>query len=254
VIRPSLRLCVVETVGEIAAAAAPIVIGIEREAIARRGEFRVALAGGSTPRPLYELLAAARDPHPSFECWQVFFGDERMVAADHPDSNYRMAREALFERAPIAPQQIHRVPTETGSAAQTAAAYNAELQRCFALAAGQLPRFDLVLLGMGADGHTASLFPGSSALTAPPAQPVVANWVDRLHADRITLTSAAINAARAVVFLVSGADKAPALRAVLAADEGATPPERVPPARTIAPVDGELVFVTDRAAAALATD
>lgn len=248
-IRPELSLRVVESAGDIAAAAAPIVLAAEREAIAERGVFRIALAGGATPRPLYSLLASMRDPGPSFQRWQIFFGDERMVPAGHPDSNYRMVREALLDRAAIPPQRVHRVPTEAGSAAQAAALYAAELRSCFALAYGQLPRFDLVLLGLGTDGHTASLFPGSSAVTETSTQPVVATWVEKLAADRITLAVGAINAARTVVFLVAGADKAPALRAVLGADAQADAGAPAPPARAIAPADGELIFVVDRAAA-----
>lgn len=249
-IRPHLLLRVVATAGDIAAAAAPVVLGAEHEAIAQRGVFRIALSGGSTPRALYELLATMRDPGPRFQFWQIFFGDERMVAADHPDSNYRMAREALLERAAIAPQQVHRVRTEAGSAAQAAELYAGELRSCFGLAATRPPRFDLVLLGMGADGHTASLFPGSSAVTDASTEPVVATWVEKLAADRVTLTAATINAARSVVFLVAGADKAAALRAVLAADDGADAQAQPPPARAISPSDGSLVFVVDRAAAA----
>jgi len=114
-----------------------------------------------------------------------------------------------------------------------------------------LPRFDLVLLGMGADGHTASLFPGGSAVTEASTLPVVATWVEKLHADRVTLTAAAINAARTVLFIVTGTDKAFALRAVLTAESDGETQAPIPPARTVAPTDGELLFVADRAAAAL---
>lgn len=245
-IRPGVSLHVVETADDIAAAAAPVVLQLARNAIQQRGAFRVALSGGSTPRPLYSLLATV-DSRAQFGHWHVFFGDERMVAADHPDSNYRMARESLLSRVSIPPQQIHRVRTGAGSPEQVAALYATEIRQSFALGDDAMPRFDLVLLGIGADGHTASLFPGSSAVLAPSPQPVVATWVERLHSYRITLTAAAINAARAVAFLVAGADKADAVRAVLDADPGTQ--HGNPPARAIAPADGELFVFADRAAA-----
>lgn len=246
-IRPEVRLQIVETARDIAPAAAPIVLRSAREAIEERGAFRIALSGGATPRPLYSLLADSADLRPRFECWHVFFGDERMVPPDHRDSNYRMAEETLLRNVAIPPLQVHRVRTEAGSAAQAAALYEDEIARTFALARGQLPRFDLVLLGIGADGHTASLFPGSSAISAPPSRLVAATWVEKLAAERVTLTATVINAARAVLFLVSGADKAHALRRVLENEPAAG--IATPPARAIAPADGDLYVVADRAAA-----
>jgi len=236
------RIEVVSSPEEVAAAACELVLQCERAAIARSGQFRIALAGGSTPRRLYELLAQRSDA--SFASWQVFFGDERWVPADHADSNYRMARLALFDRAAMRAAQIHPVDTAAGSPAKAAALYSMTLRRALAPEPGQMPVLDLVLLGMGADGHTASLFPGSSALAAGPHEIAVATWVAAQHAWRVTLTRAAINAARAVVFTITGAEKAAALAHVLAPDI-----TEVLPAAAIRP-RGELVFLVDEAAAA----
>jgi 6-phosphogluconolactonase len=168
------------------------------------------------------------------------------VPPDHADSNYRMAREALLDAAAIPPAHVHRVRTEeVGTPEAAAAAYEQDLVRSFDVTPPQRPRFDVVLLGMGADGHTASIFPQSSAC-AEEHRLACAVWVERLKAFRITLSPPAINEARAVLFLVTGADKADALRAVL---DGERSPERLP-ARLIAPRAGELAFLVDRAAAA----
>lgn len=221
--------------------ACELVLERERAAVARSGMFRIALSGGSTPRRLYELLAERKDAR--FPSWQLFFGDERWVAADHPDSNYRMAREALIDRAGMQGWQVHPVDTAAGSPAKAAALYSITLRRALAPDPGRIPQLDVVLLGMGADGHTASLFPGSSALAAGPHEIAVATWVAAQHAWRVTLTRAVINAARAVIFLVSGSEKAHALAHVLSPDAG-----EVLPAAAIRP-SGELVFVVDEAAA-----
>ena len=203
----------------------------------------VALAGGSTPRRLYETLAA-----PSFRAripWDrvhVFWGDERCVPPDHPDSNYRMARESLLDMVPLPAENIHRVRGELQPEA-AAQAYTEELQEFFD---ASWPVFDLVLLGMGKDGHTASLFPGSDALreTERPVVGVTAQYQDR-PARRVTLTPSAINAARQVLFLATGAGKAETLRAVL---EGPHQPD-VLPAQVVRPTDGQLLWLLDAAAA-----
>jgi len=220
------------------------------EAARTGGAFSVALAGGSTPKALYALLAAesgspfrARVP---WETTHVFWGDERHVAPDHPDSNYRMAHEAMLSRVPVPPQHVHRIPAENPDAGRAAAEYAGDLRQFFRPAAGQFPRFDLILLGLGPDGHTASLFPGTAAVREQNMW-VAAPWVEKLRTHRITLTPPVLNNAACVVFLVSGAEKAEALRAVLH-DE--FQPDRLP-AQVIRPANGRLVWLVDRAAARL---
>ncbi|MFN2425447.1 MAG: 6-phosphogluconolactonase [Candidatus Binatia bacterium] len=237
----SPRWIVVAGPGDVAAAACRLVLDAEREALARSGTFRIALSGGSTPRRLYELLSSSDEA--TFASWRVFFGDERWVPADHPDSNFRMACEALLDHVPIPSHQVHRIDTSSGSPEKAAYLYSMTLRRGLAPDPGETPRFDLVLLGLGSDGHTASLFPGSSALAAAPGEIAVATWVTAQSAWRVTLTAQVLCAARAVVFLVSGRDKAPALRRVREGSAGA------PPASLVRPTDGTLTFVVDEAAA-----
>ena len=206
-----------------------------------RRRFAVALAGGSTPRAAYALLAteefAARV---DWSRVHVFWGDERCVPPDDPDSNYRMAREALLDKIPIPTENVHRIRGELPPD-EAAAAYQAELEAV--LGAGG--RFDLVLLGMGVDGHTASLFPGTAALHEGERW-VVAAFVDKLSAWRVTLTPVVLNAAAQVTFVVSGAGKAEQLREVLA---GPYQPD-VLPAQMVRPTDGRLLWLVDAAAAA----
>src|SRR5262249_45955468 len=169
------------------------------------------------PMRLYALLADPAAPFRAAIPWaatQVFFGDERHVPPDDPQSNYRMADEALLSRVPLPPGNVHRVEAELSDASEAAARYAREIERVFALAPGGWPRFDLVLLGMGPDGHTASLFPGSDAL-AVRDRTVAATWVAKFAMFRITLTYPVFDAAAAVHFLVAGADKAQTLPAVL---------------------------------------
>jgi 6-phosphogluconolactonase len=210
-------------------------------ASAARGRCTVALAGGSTPRRTYELLA--RPPHRDAVPWaalRVFWGDERCVPPDHPDSNYRLAHETLLTHVPIPREQVHRVPTEQGPAPIVAALYERTLRTAFALEVDEVPVFDLILLGMGADGHTASLFPDTPALEET-QRLVVPNQIAYLPHERVTLTFPVLNAARAVAFLVAGADKAPKVPAALRGDP-AVPAGRVRPRE-------ELVWFLDRAAA-----
>src|SRR5579859_2975972 len=170
----------------IAQTAAAEFLEAARDAVREKDSFTVALAGGSTPKALYELLATnpllqAKVPWSKI---QFFFGDERHVPPDNAESNFRMANEAMFGKAPIDPKQIHRIKGEKRNAAQAAKEYEKDLQASFKLVEGQLPRFDLVLLGMGPEGHTASLFPGTKALNEE-RQLVVSNWVGKLFTDRI---------------------------------------------------------------------
>lgn len=243
--RPALH--VAPDAGAAARAAAELIAAAAARAVAERGRFTLALAGGSTPRRLYELLA---DPGAEFRAgiaWDrvhVFFGDERHVPPDHPDSNHRMAREALLDHVPVA--SVHRMHGEEPDAAVAALAYEAELAGFFAVPpGGRPPRLDLVLLGLGADGHTASLFPGSAALEERHRW-VAAPYVERLGVHRLTLTLPVLDAAREVVFLVAGADKAAAVAQVLAPAPGSA---RLP-AACVRPEDGALRWIVDQAAAA----
>ena len=223
---------------ELAQAAAREFAARAEEAIDERGRFAVVLAGGSTPRATYELLA--RDYRDTID-WKevhVFFGDERSVPPDDDDSNYKMARESLLDHVPIG--SVHRMQGELPPD-EAAEAYEQDLRDFFG--SEHLPRFDLILLGTGPDGHTASLFPETSALEVHDRL-VVANPVLKLETTRITLTVPAINAARAVCFLVAGENKAGPVAEIV---EG-NPDPREYPASLIQPENGP-VWMLDRAAA-----
>jgi 6-phosphogluconolactonase len=227
--RPSLMRAAAEHVVEVAAQAAQ-----------RRGRCAVALSGGSTPADLYALLATESfAPRIDWTRLQVFWGDERCVPPEHEHSNYRMARETLLAKVPVPPANVHRIRGE--DAPKLAAVGYEELLRRTLGATG----FDLVLLGMGDNGHTASIFPGLPAVTEP-SRWVVAQYVEVVGMWRITLTPAVINAADHVTFLVAGAEKAERLREVL---EG---PEQIEvlPSQAIRPTRGVLRWLIDAAAAA----
>jgi 6-phosphogluconolactonase len=215
---------------------------LANEAIARHGAFYVALAGGSTPRQLYARLA--EEPYRSSIEWSkvhIFFGDERCVPRDHADSNYRMAHEALLTHVPIPAAQIHPLYDPARSPAQNANAYIAQLLATLPLDEHGIPVFDLVLLGMGDDGHTASLFPGISILQENKFI-VAAAYVEKLQAWRVSLTFPIINCARAVVVTVTGENKAAVLETVLTGSAQLYPIQRVAPR-------GELHWFLDEAAA-----
>ena len=240
----TIEIRVFDSVPELMQAAAEEVVRGAAEAVREHGFFAWALSGGSTPRDLYSLLARPqyRDRLP-WSAIHVFWGDERHVPPDDPESNFRMAREAMLDAVPVPPQNIHRIHAEEPDAAVAAEAYETELQEFFHLARNEWPRFDLLLLGLGKDAHTASLFPGGEAVHES-ERLVVAPWVAAQNTFRITLTPPVLNHARLVVFLVSGDDKAEPLRAVL---EGARDPERWPAQI----VDGNRLWLVDRAAARL---
>jgi 6-phosphogluconolactonase len=217
---------------------------IANAAVTERGEFTVALAGGNTPRPLYERMATS--PWSEQAPWGqtfIFFGDERRVPPDHADSNYWMAHEALLKHVPIPMEQVFRMDGQ-GLARSAVREYQRVLERHFALARREFPRFDLVLLGMGADGHTASIFPGTRAVSDL-TNMVVAYDVPQLGVERITLGLSVINNARHIIFLVSGQSKASALESVL---HGEYRPSTYP-AQAVKPHDGSLTFLVDREAA-----
>jgi 6-phosphogluconolactonase len=214
------------------AAADRFMLAAEKKGGAR---FAVALAGGSTPKALYKLLA--QSPYRDSIDWNnvhFYFGDERCVPPDHPDSNFRMAEESLLAKIPLAAEQIHRMQCELPPL-EAAAQYTTEMRPL-----GIPPRFDLVLLGMGPDGHTASLFPGTQALDETRA-PVVAVYVPQLDAWRVTLTAPVLSAAREVVVTVAGVEKADALQKALEGPPGSVPIQLVQA--------DSLTFLVDRAAA-----
>jgi 6-phosphogluconolactonase len=216
------------------------------ESLKTKARFTVALSGGATPKGLYALLVteASFRERIVWEKVHFFWGDERHVPPDHPESNYRMAYETMLSKAPVPPENIHRVPAEYPDANKSAQEYEQELIRFFRLETGRLPRFDCVLLGMGPDGHTASLFPGTKALRER-ERLVLANWVEKLQTYRITMTVPVLNNADWVLFLVSGEEKAETLKDVLA---GNRQPERLP-SQLIQPTPGQLLWLVDRAAA-----
>jgi len=226
------------------AAAAEEVVRAANDAVSQRGRFTIALSGGSTPRGLHTVLAANARASLPWDRMFFFWGDERHVPPTDPESNYRMAEETLLSRVPVAPANVFRIPAENPDAGAAAAAYEQMLRKFFALQAGAFPRFDLILLGMGPDGHAASLFPGTAALKEK-SRLVVANWVEKFKTFRITLTLPVLNAAHCVVFLVSGTEKAAALHEVLQTD---APGEQYP-SKLVRPTDGRLIWLVDRAAA-----
>jgi len=232
----------------IAQTAAEEFLEAARQAVSEKGSFSVALAGGSTPKALYGLLATnpllqAKVPWSKI---QFFFGDERHVPPNDAESNFRMAEEAMLGKAPVDPKQVHRIKGEKRNAAQAAEEYEQDLHASFRLQAGEFPRFDLVLLGMGPEGHTASLFPGTKALKEE-RRLVVSNWVGKFYTDRITFTPPVLNNAARVIFMVHGEEKAPALKAVL---EGPYEPEQLP-AQIVQPKQGKVLWLVDPSAASM---
>jgi 6-phosphogluconolactonase len=243
-----------------------LVICRDREALSERAASHIArylaerakvnervtmvLSGGVTPQSLYACLVL--EPFRRQIPWRqlhLFWGDERCVPPDDPASNYRMAEEWLISRVTMPLQNVHRMPTEQNEPGRAAEQYEAELRRFWGGPPAEWPRFDLVLLGIGADGHTASLFPGSSALEET-TRWVVAPYIDRLKSHRLTLTLPVFNHADQVCFLVAGRDKAPIIKAVVARDRGTAPL----PAHLIHPQQGRVFCFLDAGAAGLLTD
>jgi 6-phosphogluconolactonase len=227
----------------LSAAAAVLVIDTARRAVAERGRFLWVLSGGTTPGPLYQLLA---EPIYSGQIdWarvHVFWGDERCVSADDPENNCKQARDSLLGNVPLPPENVHRIESELDPS--IAASKYARLLKEYASPPLQWPQFDLVLLGMGEDGHTASLFPGSDPEASGPAMAATAQYQDR-PSRRVTLTANVFNSASQIVFLVSGKSKSKALTSVLF---GEFRPQDLP-AQRIRPVSGDVVWMLDQAAA-----
>jgi 6-phosphogluconolactonase len=243
VVTPEIAVCADSAA--LAEAAAQAVVEAARAAVATRGRFMIALAGGLTPRETYRRLAES--PHREAMPWSqtfVFFGDERCVPADHPDSNYGMARQALLDKVPLPPGQVFPMGGDADDPDRAATDYARTLAQAFSTRRGEMPRFDLVLLGMGLDGHTASLFPGSPVLKEIFRPVVGVHAAAAAVPQRITLTLPVLNAAAQVAFLVAGAEKAKAVKAVLR--DGT-----LLPAALVKPEAGRLRWILDPGAAAL---
>ncbi len=239
----SLDVRIFDDLDALSHAAADALVEASSQAVGQRGRFLVALSGGTTPVRLYQLLA--EPPYVDLVDWSVthaFWGDERCVPVEDLENSYRQVHDILLGRVPIPAANVHRVPSEL-EPDEAAAAY-ADLLRQYADPPLAWPRFDLVLLGMGNDGHTASLFPGSDVASAAPVLAVTGHYESR-PARRVTLGPPVFNVARRVLFLVSGASKAEVLRRVL---YGKSQPEDLP-AQRINPTDGALTWMVDRAAA-----
>jgi len=231
-------------VEETARIAAGQFAALARKVAAESGVVNAALSGGSTPRRLFQLLAA--EPFAGlipWNCIHFFWGDERNVPPGHPESNYSMARELLFSQVPVPPAHIHRIPTGDGTAVEAADLYERVLRENLLVDQG-LPRLDYVLLGLGSNGHTASLFPNRSTLRER-QRLVVADHVDEVNSWRVTLTAPVLNNAAQITFFVIGEDKASAVEQVI---DGPRNSEATP-AQLIAPANGALTWILDSAAA-----
>lgn len=238
----SYEILICADVAELASEAARRFAELAEVFVGSAGKFTVALSGGSTPKAMYSILA--EKPFADSLPWRsiyFFWGDERCVPPDHADSNYRMANETLLSKVPVPQENIFRIPAEDADHERAAANYSATLRKFFG---EEWPRLDLVLLGMGADGHTASLFPGTAALRVKD-RIAAANYVQRLQAWRITHTAEAINRALNIIFLVAGLDKAATLKEVI---EGPRDPEKYP-SQLIEPNYNSLLWMVDEAAA-----
>jgi 6-phosphogluconolactonase len=232
----------------LARAAADEILRLAGESVAARGLFTLALAGGSTPKKLYSLLGS--DPAFAALPWDkthLFFGDERHVPPDHADSNYLMVKNSLLVSGLVPAANVHRMRAELPQAGEAAADYDAEMHRFFTgpMRAGDFPRFDAILLGMGPDGHTASLFPDSPGV-AEETRWVISNPVEKFKTDRITFTFPVLNAARAVYLLVAGPDKADMIADVFLKSRDTL----TYPVQRVRPLDGVKIWMLDRAAAA----
>jgi len=240
-----LKLYAFENLGDLSREAATRFADLAREAVQDRGRFTVALSGGSTPRRTYSLLA--EEPIRSKAPWEkihIFWGDERCVPLERPDNHFTMTSELLLSKIPIPMANVHRMRGEVADPYEAASDYQDSLREFFRLGLKEFPRFDLIFLGMGADGHTASLFPGTPGLEER-ERLVTAHYVPKVGMNRLTLTYPVLNNARVVMFLAAGTEKAEALRSVLAEDSC----RPTPPARLVKPLEGEVIWMVDRAAA-----
>jgi len=243
-----IKYYVEQDAAALARRAAHYFVEMAGEAVDARGRARIAISGGTTPKAVFQLLADPSQPWRRRMPWgmlDLFWVDERCVPPHDSDSNYRMTREALLDHVPLSPGQIHRIEGELDPEA-AAARYESELRNSFRLEGAEIPRFDLVALGLGDDGHTASLFPHTEAIHEM-SRLAIANRLPQRDSWRVTLTWPVINHARSVFFLVSGAEKAAILREVLT---GPHDPERLP-GQLIWPSSGILSVILDKDAGAL---
>lgn len=231
----------------VARAAADMFTRLAQEAVEERGRFTVALSGGSTPRLLYRLLAsdAYRDRVP-WDRIVFFFGDERWVPPTDDSSNYKLANDELFAKVGVDPANVFPVPTVGISPGEAADQYEQTLVEVFGIGQMEMPSFDLIFLGMGDDGHTASLFPGTDACHER-ERLVVAQWVDKVNMYRITLSPPVLQNARNVVFMVTGADKAETLKEVVHGPLNID----MYPSQLLREAKGEVTWLVDKAAAKL---
>jgi 6-phosphogluconolactonase len=232
-------------VNDIASRAAELILAAANAAVQQNGRFTIALAGGSTPKTLYALLAA--EPYFSVMPWDktfIFFGDERSVPPDDKDSNFRMASESMLTKLSLKPEQVHRIKAENPDPEKAALEYEQILTSFYNLSSGQLPRFDVTLIGMGDEGHMLSLFPGTKALQDG-GRLVKSNWIGKLYTWRVTVTAPVANNSGLVIFMVTKPDKALALKGVL---EGPYEPEQLP-SQLLQPTNGKTVWLIDTAAA-----
>jgi 6-phosphogluconolactonase len=248
----NFEIKIVENLAALSREAANLLLRRITELSSQKAYLSIALSGGTTPKMLHSLLVDQHSLKSQIPWNKIhfFWGDERHVPPQHADSNYRMAKETIFDKADKLPKEnIHRVRAENPEANQVALEYEKHLLKFFNPAAGQLPVLDFAILGMGPDGHTASLFPGTTALQEQ-NRLIVANWVDKFESYRITMTVPLINNADMIIFLVSGNEKAETLKMVL---EGSRQPDLLP-SQLIRPKRGRLLWLVDRAAASRLTE
>ncbi|MHB8380892.1 MAG: 6-phosphogluconolactonase [Candidatus Binataceae bacterium] len=226
--------------------AAEEIVHYSGEAVCTHGEFMIALSGGATPAGIYDVIAERFELSVDWKEVQFFWGDERCVGGTDPLSNYAMANRTMLSKLPLKPAQIHRMAGELEPEA-AALAYEEELRRAFNVGKGELPRFDLIMLGLGGNRHTLSLFPGDIAALHETQRMVIPVTVEADPPRRITFTAPVANHAQRVMFVATGEDKAPAVRDVI---EGPRDPDRFP-AQLISPDNGEVVWMIDKAAASL---
>jgi 6-phosphogluconolactonase len=244
----SPELNIYHSPAELFRASAELFIKLANDAIHAKGSFTVALSGGSTPKSMHSLLASEFASAVAWKKVFFFWGDERHVPPDHPDSNYRMAQETLLSKVPVDPAKVFRPHSENPDANAAAIEYEQTITTAFGVQDREIPRFDLIFLGLGPDGHTASLFPQSAALREH-SRLVAANWVEKFHTYRITFTLPLINNAANVAFLVAGKDKASAVQSVFDPDTSG----QDFPAKLVNPQYGRLVWMlTEDAAAPIA--
>lgn len=236
----SIFVC--ENRDELSRSLAEMFVNLANEAVKRQDRFTVALSGGSTPKSLYSLLA--QPEYSTRVPWaktHLFWGDERCVTHDSPESNYKMVRESLLSKIQIPADHVHPTTGQDIEPDRAARDYEEVLKLVFQISGEAIPRFDLILLGLGPDGHTASLFPGSEALKES-KRLVVANYVEKFKSDRITFTLSLLNSAAHVIFMVSGEDKKEILPQVLQSGQAAYP------AQLVRPKDGKLEWYVDQVA------